>query len=206
MSAEIGFRDLECGDNVDNNHNEDVILKYEYIQYADPANAFRPYDERFPTVATEVAAMIARRMPGATVEHVGSTAVPGCAGKGVVDLMVNYPAGRLNEARNAVDGLGFQRQTNRDPFPEERPLRVGSIKHEGDTFRLHVHIIAEDPPEAAEQLRFRDALRKDPALVEEYVELKRAVLFGGVSDSIEYNTEKQALIQRVIHESSNTRS
>jgi GrpB-like predicted nucleotidyltransferase (UPF0157 family) len=174
------------------------ILTYEYIQYGDPADAFRPYDERSPAVAARVASLIQARMPDAVVEHVGSSAVPGCAGKGVVDLMVNYPPGRLDAARAAVDGLGFQRQANKDPFPEERPLRVGAIEHDGAIFRMHVHVIAADSPETVEQLGFRDALRSDPELMREYVELKRQVLASGASDNVAYNRGKQDLIWRVL--------
>lgn len=176
-----------------------TILTYEYIDYTDPTSAFRPYDDRFPAVAARVIAMIGERVSSARVEHVGSSAVPGCAGKGVIDLMVSYPPGELEAARDAVDGLGFQRQTNRDPFPEERPVRVGMILHDGDPFRVHVHIIAADSPETAEQLRFRDRLRADRQLMEDYVAIKKSVLMSGVADSGEYNRGKDALIKRILH-------
>ena len=175
-----------------------VIGQYEYIDYQDPAAAFRPYDPRCPEVAARVAALIRRRLPDVRVEHVGSTAIPGCDGKGVVDLMLLYPPGRLAEARDAVDGLGFQRHTAPGAFPEERPVRIGTIRHDDETFRLHVHVVAADAPEAARQLHFRDTLRADPTLVAEYVAGKRAVLAGGVADSDQYNQGKDAFIKRVM--------
>ena len=174
------------------------IEPYEYIRYDDLAAAFRPYDPRHPEVAQRVAALIERRLPMAQVEHIGSTAVPGCAGKGVVDLMLLYPPGHLAAARDAVDALGFQRHDRPGAFPEERPVRIGMIEHDGDRFRLHVHIIAADAPEVAAQRRFRDRLRADPALVAAYVARKRAVLTAGVADSAGYNGGKAAFIQRVI--------
>jgi len=86
------------------------------------------HDPRAIRVAERVGPLIETHIPGGgVVEHIGSTAVPGCAGKGVVDLMVLYEPGRLPEVRKGLDALGFQRQTGRDPFPEERPMRVGSI-------------------------------------------------------------------------------
>jgi hypothetical protein len=85
------------------------IGRYEYIRYQDPAAAYRPYDPRFPDVASRVIDLIRDRMPDALVEHIGSTAIPGCPGKGVVDLMLLYPAGWLDTARSALDQLGFQR-------------------------------------------------------------------------------------------------
>ena len=73
-----------------------AIGRYEYVQYGDPGDAFRPYDARCPEVAHRVADFIQERLPGARVEHVGSTAVPGCPGKGVVDLMLPYAPGDLD--------------------------------------------------------------------------------------------------------------
>ena len=186
--------------------NDTVIGRYEYIRYDDPADAFRPYDPRCPDVAHRVANLIRERMPDAQVEHVGSTAVPGCDGKGVVDIMLLYPPGRLAAARDTLDRLGFQRHVGPNAFPEERPVRIGTVEHDGETFRLHVHVIADDSPEAAEQLRFRDALRADPALVAEYVARKRAVLAAGVSDGDSYNRGKESLIRRILGGSSTTES
>ena len=179
-------------------HDGLVIGRYEYIRYKDPSDAFSPYDPRCPEVARRVAALIEERLPEVRVEHIGSTAIPGCDGKGVVDLMLLYPSGGLAAARDALDALGLQRHERAGAFPEDRPVRIGTIAHEGQTFRLHVHVIAAEAPEAAEQVRFRDRLRADPALVAEYVARKRSVLTGGVADSTEYNLGKEAFIHRVL--------
>ena len=85
----------------------------------------------------------------------------------------------IRDARDTLESLGFQRQTSVDPFPEERPLRLGTIEHDGTTFRLHVHVIAADDAEAAELRAFRDRLRADPALLEEYVASKQAAFANG---------------------------
>src|SRR5229473_6848758 len=93
------------------------------------------YDPRAREVALKIAELIESRMPEMKVEHVGSTAVPGCAGKGVVDLMVLYPEGGLERIKNLLDEMGFQRQTTRDPWPEDRPMRTGSVKYGSKVFR-----------------------------------------------------------------------
>ena len=54
-----------------------------------------PYDPRAPEVARRVTEIIHRQLPHVLVEHVGSTAVPGCAGKGVIDLLIPYREGEL---------------------------------------------------------------------------------------------------------------
>jgi GrpB-like predicted nucleotidyltransferase (UPF0157 family) len=186
----------------DNNDTATIIGTYTYVNYRDPAAAFQPYDARSPDVARRIVTLIQTRMPDTRVEHIGSTAVPGCAGKGVIDLMLLYPPGRLAAARATLDALGFQRHDRPGAFPEERPVRIGTLDHDGSTFRLHVHVIAADSPEVAAQRAFRDRLRADPALVAAYVARKRAVLAAGVADGNAYNLGKDDFIKGVLGEES----
>jgi GrpB-like predicted nucleotidyltransferase (UPF0157 family) len=158
------------------------------------------YDRRTAYVAQQVATSIQANLPGVIVEHIGSTSVPGCAGKGVVDLMLLYPDGQLATARNVLDALGFQRQTNRDPFPEDRPMRTGSVVYDGMTFLLHVHVLAASSPEAQELRCFRDQLRADSDLVASYVAAKKAILASGVTDSVEYCNHKGQFVQQVLQD------
>jgi GrpB-like predicted nucleotidyltransferase (UPF0157 family) len=140
-------------------------------------------------------ALITERLPDTAVEHVGSSSVPGCAGKGYLDLVIPYCDERhLGVINDALFALGFGRQRNRDPFPETRPMRIGTFDHEGETFLLHVRVVPESGPETAELRDFRDRLRADPGLVAEYVAAKRAILEAGVGDGDEYAVKKGKFI------------
>src|SRR6185436_4164083 len=112
-----------------------------------------------PEVAAALGRLIEEAVTGSRVEHIGSTAVPGLGGKGVIDLMLLYPPGSLVRARDAVDALGFQRQGTRDPFPEDRPMRVGAADWNGRRYRLHLHILSADSAEITDLRMFRDRLR-----------------------------------------------
>jgi GrpB-like predicted nucleotidyltransferase (UPF0157 family)/mannose-6-phosphate isomerase-like protein (cupin superfamily) len=168
--------------------------------YEDRPAACHEYDPRAAEVARRVAALIEPHLAGAVVEHVGSTSVPGCAGKGVVDLMLVYPDGQLAAARDLLDALGFQRQATRDPFPEERPMRTGSLTHNGTAFNLHVHVIAASSPEVQVLRSFRDRLRHDPALVAAYVAAKKAIPADGCTDPIDYCYRKGEFITEALRQ------
>jgi GrpB-like predicted nucleotidyltransferase (UPF0157 family) len=159
--------------------------------------AYRPYDPRYPEAASLVASMIRDDMPSVRVEHIGSTAVPGCGGKGNVDLLLLYPTGELARARDTLDAMGFQRWSGRDAFPESRPVRIGTIEHDAVVFRLHVHVVAEDSAEVAEQLEFREALRADSALVRTYEAHKREVIAAGITYGPDYARAKETFIRSV---------
>ena len=167
--------------------------------YEESPAAYEPHDPATLDVARAVGTLIEsalgeRGVTGARVEHFGSTAVPGLAGKGVVDLLLLYPEGALATARDVLAALGFQPQGTRDPFPEERPMRLGSVLWRGRRYRLHVHVVAEDADEAARLIRFRDRLRTDPALCAAYEARKREILAAGIDDTVDYAEAKTSFI------------
>jgi len=163
-------------------------------RYTDAPASYHEYDPDAPAIARLLADATTAAEPELVVEHIGSTAVPGCAGKGVVDLMILYPPGHLARAKNALDQLGFQRQSTRDPFPEERPMRVGVVAHAGKRFRIHAHVLAADAAEAAELRAFRDRLRGDAEYRVAYEACKRSILAAGVTDSVAYAEAKGEFI------------
>jgi GrpB-like predicted nucleotidyltransferase (UPF0157 family) len=106
----------------------------------------------------------------------------------------------LVTARETLDSLGFQCQRGANPFPESRPLQVGTIGHDGGIFRLHVHVIGGDDPESAKLLRFRDWLGANPAHIEATVARERAALAGGPTDNIADNRAKQPFSRSLLAE------
>src|SRR5262245_22115226 len=167
-------------------------------EYVTIPPAFCGYDPAVTVVAEELISAIGAPDHRLRVEHVGSSSVPGCGGKGYVDLLVMYPDGLLDVAKKVLADLGFQPQSGRDPFPEERPMRVGSVERAGRRFPVHAHVVASSAPEVGEFLRFRDRLRSDPALQRAYEAEKQRILAGGVLDGVDYAEKKSPFVQGVL--------
>ncbi len=163
--------------------------------YVQTEAACRDHDPRAFEVAARLAAAVREREPALHVEHIGSTAVAGCAGKGVVDLMILYPAGLLDRAKLVLAELGFQPQSNRDPFPESRPMRIGALEHQEVTFLIHAHVLAADCDEARELIAFRDLLRRRPDLTAAYVARKHEIIASGITDPVDYSDAKGPFIR-----------
>ena len=166
--------------------------------YTLTAAEYLPYNPE----SFRVAALIARTIGAANsilgVEHIGSTAVPGCWGKGIIDLLVLYGAGELESARDRLDRLGFQHQPGPDPFPEDRPMRVGGIEYLGRAYRVHAHVIAAGSDEARDLLKFRDILRSNTGVRQAYEAEKRVILSRGITKSTEYSKAKGDFIRCVL--------
>ena len=155
-----------------------------------------PWDPRSVTVAGAVAALVAQRRPDLVVEHIGSTAVPGLPGKGVVDLVIATEPDDVQRVAAMLFDLGFGPQPGQDPFPPSRPMLVGSMVEDDTLFRIHVHVQPRGD-ELIRDLAFRDALRADPELLAAYAALKSEIVAGGHHASFQYTYRKQAWISDV---------
>jgi GrpB-like predicted nucleotidyltransferase (UPF0157 family) len=157
----------------------------------------REYDPEAPAVARRVIELIAASGAG-TAEHVGSSAVPGLAGKGTVDLLLPTPTDDIPEVTEVLVDAGFQRQQIAKAFPPTRPMLQGAIRHRGKHYRLHVHVVPAGSPEVEAMRGFCDALRADATLRDDYVALKRAIIARGLTDSVDFSVAKHPYITAVL--------
>ena len=103
-----------------------------------------------------------------TIEHIGSTAVPGLSAMPVVDIMVPV---RTLVASEAAIGL-LERKHDYHYWPYQSRVMHWLCKP-GDRHRTHhLHLVPAGSPLFHERLAFRDALREDPDMRARYTDLK----------------------------------
>jgi GrpB-like predicted nucleotidyltransferase (UPF0157 family) len=146
-------------------------------------------DPDAPEVARCLIALIATRWPATPAEHVGSSAVPGLAGKNIIDLLLAAEPAQIPAITQALVELGFQPQVP-VAFPATRPMLWGTFRHGPTTHRVHVHVVPAGSPEIAALRGFRDALRADPCLRRGYAALKQAIVRGGPVDPVTFTRAK----------------
>jgi GrpB-like predicted nucleotidyltransferase (UPF0157 family) len=125
------------------------------------------------------------------VEHVGSTAVPGLAAKPVIDLMasVTDPDAVVVQAgeRLAEDGWCYV-----PPELDRRQWRRFFVKPDASGQRriAHLHVIQAGHSRWAEQIAFRDVLRRDDRLARSYEQLKQRLAAQHAGDREAYTDAK----------------
>lgn len=129
------------------------------------------------------------------VEHVGSTAVPGLAAKPVIDLMasVRDPDAVIAQAGSRLEADGWRYVP---PELDGRPWRRFYVKPDacGQRRIAHLHVIASGHPRWAQQIAFRDELRRDDQLARRYEDLKRRVAAQHADDREAYTDAKAEFI------------
>jgi GrpB-like predicted nucleotidyltransferase (UPF0157 family) len=161
-----------------------------------------PYDDRWPLLfAAEQARLGTSLPPGlcSRIDHIGSTAVPGCPAKPVVDIQVAVTSLERvrREAVPIMDQLGYE-FIWRPTMGERVPHYAWFIRRDGHGRRLfHVHMV--EPDEAtADRLLFRDHLRAHPQSVAVYNALKQRLALEHPTDRAAYTRSKSAFINDVL--------
>jgi dephospho-CoA kinase len=156
-----------------------------------------PSDPRAAAAAAEIVALIEEALPGSGAEHVGSTAVPGVAGKNIIDVQITADPADVPRLTRALLAIGFVEQTGPDPWPPERPMLEGTYRVADAVFGIHCHIVPTTDPDVRQMIEFRDLLRSDPAAREAYARIKRE-LARQTEDPLAYTHGKTDVIRRLL--------
>jgi GrpB-like predicted nucleotidyltransferase (UPF0157 family) len=128
------------------------------------------------------------------IEPIGATAVPGLAGKPVIDIMVGVDdIERSGRAVAALIDLGYQYAPE---FEQEVPERRYFFK--GEPHSHHVHMVEVTGPLWENHLLFRDYLRTHPEAVREYSKLKRGLAARFRNDRPAYAEGKAGFVDSVV--------
>lgn len=132
-----------------------------------------------------------------SIEHVGSTAVPGLAAKPIIDLLVGVRS--LTEAQSCgiepLQALGYTYLPHYESWlPGELFFRKGPP----GPWTHHVHVMEPANPRWAGLVLFRDYLRRHPEIVGAYANLKKALALVFDEDIAGYRNAKDPFIQGVM--------
>ncbi|MGL5817361.1 MAG: dephospho-CoA kinase [Phycicoccus sp.] len=161
------------------------------------APVLSPPDPTWPAQAARLLARVRHAVgdPAATLDHVGSTAVPGLLAKDVIDLQIGVR--RLADADlpafgSAMAAMGFPRPVgewaDRGKDGTSWPKRFHGSTDPGRVAHLHVREVGSPGWECA--LQFRDWLRADAAERDAYASMKTG-LAARMTTSEEYAEAKE---------------
>ncbi|WIE64204.1 GrpB family protein [Curtobacterium sp. MCLR17_036] len=148
--------------------------------------------ERFAALRDAYAAALdTAGAPFRSIEHVGSTAVPGLAAKPVVDVDVVVDAADVPAAVAALATIGFEPRGELG-VPGRQAFRTPERFAPSNTYVATAGSLA-----LRNHLAVRDVLRSDAVLRDEYAAVKRRAA-GRASDIDEYIAMKSDVLGRVL--------
>lgn len=130
-----------------------------------------------------------------SIEHVGSTSIPGIMAKPLVDIQVGLrQLSDFEKVRAKFEKEPYS--VKPDPSPDEQLVRKGP---EESRFFL-IHICAVDSDRFKNTILFRDYMRSHPDKAREYEELKKTLAAKYPDNRPMYTASKNDFIQAVLKE------
>lgn len=158
---------------------------------------FKPYSKIFPELFQKEEKRIKANLKEAlAIEHIGSTAVPGLGGKGIIDIAIAVNESDMESTSKQLQDLGYEFKPTYStpdrfyfisylPDPEERKRRY------------HIHLTYPENSEWKEFIGFRDYLRHHPEELQEYAALKKQAALEANHEGARYRKAKEPMFEKV---------
>jgi GrpB-like predicted nucleotidyltransferase (UPF0157 family) len=165
-------------------------------------NRLVDYDPQWPTAFAEEKANLKKALGpiAISIEHYGSTSVPGMRAKPIIDILIGVPQLEdWSKCRPALEALGYDYAENAG-VPGHFIFGRGRDKTE----RTHlVHVVEYEGGAWRRCLTFRDSLRQDADLRGDYLREKERAVTAAPEIRGKYNEIKEGFFERVVWEVEN---
>ena len=146
------------------------------------------YDPAWPSHFLQVKAFAQSGLVGVdhTIEHVGSTAIPGMVAKPTIDLDVVVPPGGFPKTKAGLEAIGYIHQGDLG-IPGRHAFDLADAEARSRLPAHHLYVCEDGAYELRKHLAFRDFLRQHPEWRERLSQLKRELC-------VKHNNDRQAYI------------
>lgn len=159
---------------------------------------FNPYNTAFPRLFEEEKDRLMQFLLGDyQIEHIGSTAVPGLGGKGIIDIMIAVPKNQVKDYSRFLQKAGYQylHQTK----IKQRLFHWQDLLGSGGTLRrYHVHVTYPESEDWKNALAFREYLRTHPRDLNRYAEIKKKAAGESNENSEIYMGIKETILKEIL--------
>jgi GrpB-like predicted nucleotidyltransferase (UPF0157 family) len=163
-----------------------------------PTVILTPYSPDWPTqfhaIREELLSVFAPML--VTIEHIGSTSVPGLAAKPVIDVLLGTRS--REDIESKIKPLGEIGYSYVPKYEIEIPTRRYFVKASATSLRVHLHAVELSSRIWQAHLAFRDRLRADAPLRYQYQTLKLRLAEEFADDKAAYTDGKSPFIQAVL--------
>ncbi len=163
---------------------------------SDAKTIIEHYNPQWPTLFAEEKAQLIEVLGNnieSAIEHVGSTSIKGLAAKPIIDIMVGVKS--LECSTHLITVLT---RNGYCYYPYKTEVMHWFCKPSPEVRTHHLHLVPYLSPLWHERIKFRDALRKNPVLAEQYQTLKYQLAEQYAVDREQYTQRKWPFIAKVL--------
>lgn len=159
---------------------------------------FKPYSKIFPALFEKEEQRIASHLKqDFKIEHVGSTAVPGLGGKGIIDIAIAVSQKEFDPVLKQLQALGYEFRP-KFSTPDRLYCIIDLPDPEEGTRRYHIHLTYPESQDWKDLIFLRDYLRSHPEEAKKYAKLKERAAAESNEVGEKYRQLKDPLIKQML--------
>ena len=156
---------------------------------------FRKYDSNYPKLF-QLEKLKLRKILGKSIdiEHIGSTAIKGSGGKGIIDILVGANKKNRNKIKSKLQENNYKVPVGGD---KNRIFLEKDYKHKRKIRRVHLQLVLKNSSAWKTPLKEREILRKDKKLAKEYEEIKKKAVKKAKGKGKIYRDAKEKFLSKL---------
>jgi len=157
---------------------------------------FRKYSANFPQLFKKERNKLKKILiKGARIEHVGSTAVKGLGGKGIIDILISVNKPKVKENKKILQKAGYL--FNSSGSSKQRKFFMKEYASKNNVRRVHLHLTFHNSFESRRALSFVKYLRAHPDKIKEYAKIKEKAIKYAKGQGEKYREYKNKLLEKL---------
>lgn len=131
----------------------------------------------------------------AKIEHIGSTAITGLGGKGIIDIVIGVSKSKIAESKKDLKEAGYDFR-EKASYSEKLFFRR-DYSYKNGKRRIHIHLVEFGCVDWKEMIGFRNYLLKHPEVIDMYVEIKKEAVKKAQGEGEVYRKHKERFIKSI---------
>ena len=170
------------------------MIKFNSFGAGSDNTEYHPYDDELPKIFEEIKTIVLQEFPDVSVEHIGSSSIPGMGGRNVLDIAIPSPEGKHEAITKKLKQLGFENS----PFPHYLPLLVATTTWNQKKYFILLYVLSPENPTFKDWLAFRNYMRQNPNDAKAYNEVKKQAIKEGNTRGDSYQNAKSPFLQDML--------
>ena len=158
----------------------------------------QPYDPAWPAHFQHIKAFLEPSVAGVarTIEHVGSTAIPGMVAKPIIDIDIVIAPGTFPKVKGRLETLRYVHQGDLG-LPKREAFDLVDSEAKARLPEHHLYLCEDGAYELRKHLAFRDFMRHHPEWRERLNVLKRELCLKHDNDRQAYIDGKADMVEEI---------
>jgi len=160
---------------------------------------FRKYSKNFPILFRKEKNKLQKILTKeAIIQHVGSTAIKGLGGKGIIDISIAVNKKNIEKNKKILEKEGYIFHVIGST--RERKFFDKQYGHQGTARRVHLHLTFHNSFESRKALVFVKYLNTHPKKMREYARIKKEGIKFAKGEGKKYRNYKNKFLEKTAKE------